>query len=834
MKTHYLPLLLLIAGCIFSCTDSSLKETTINFRVKTFEGFPVLKAEVAVNGQFEGFTNIQGYLQIKKQQKDGDLIQVTVKKANKLSFYSRFDEQLMIRGDQANDFDITLYSTPQTVSSEPRLTVPAPAKTRSAAKKRDPSPATSLQPSHQAEEYQPRLQSLANGRSLNLYNPNSAPVMVLEISSEGDRRVICMIETAQHCVGQFSAEQQHAGILFESTAGSRQYHLVDLETSTKLVYAEQKGATLTVQLLTERAGQQRPLVGATVQVNGQGHWSSDQLGIVSIPVEPWRGDFIRVSTDPGADYIAKEPTDFVASGNLFLTQIFSQKQQRKSLWISSDLNVDSAAMLAGSQLQAASSEAAADFRIHYRNAELQRLAELTLVDRGGQVIASRLLPESVDRGGAASELIAAVPRIATVLKTQDELVYFKAPETSSEVSWTAYGEQADPLGQNKGPINLGQLKPLRREGDGIVIASLSQETPRSRLQQGDRIVIAAQRPRQVKDGSLVRLLLVDAAGRPLQNVTIYESGRFLGVSDQAGSVQIENLEGLKPQPRLPGYRSKNLVRTSPGEYRLTLEKEKVEIAIDSDPSGAKVFIDQSFVGFTPFRELVPTRASSIAIQLDHDRAFKPVKWTTSPGQLSFDWTGANRINLKPDFFKKGQQLARAQHFEIAVSSYSKVSAQDPQYFAANLAIGSILAKSLSDPRRASRYFRMACSDQSKQILTAPEYTAACLGQGDSLSEIASSLAMQYPQQALEHYKKALYYLGRAQAVEAKPTTYFSEGRIWNQIFALSNDQKAHNEAVAALTLATAEAARLEPKLLRRAQNQLDKLRAAQSRQTATL
>ncbi len=560
-----------------------------------------------------------------------------------------------------------------------------------------------------------------------------------------------------------------------------------------LVYKYRGTPGKKVQLRLAAEGYQPPVWKTTVELTGR---KNIQRYFYPPPIDHIRaGIFGYVSNSPEADLasVIQRCEDSIAN-SLFSYLSFQEVQQetlREEIQ-NAKLNIDSV-MVNG-----------------WENTPLMRTVDLIIFgsvtkDNTGLTIetkavtsdgkpvvgridtTARLSDIKIINQEAIEELIEKYPFKGAVVAADDYRQRINLGRNAFEIEpgmeFTLGKAKYDRYGKRTGFNEVGilQVKNAESNGSWTEIVELQKG---AKVSVGDLVTrrFAPERQRAVPKEKLIIMARggIPPEIRPLAGVNIYLDQQWSGTTDSRGRVKIPVRLGRNYDLTLyrHGYQqvSEMVSADIDNETReFTLTINKALLKLESEPSGASVYIDGKKIGKTPLMagELVDFGFHNLRVAVGGD--FRDYKKVVEFSKQVVDFTGENKIYLFKDFLKAGKRAENQKDFNKAIREYSTVDRSHPDYAASRTRLARIYMDEKNNYGAAIREFQNVLSLPEHQLIIFKQYAVTYTNLGHAQYEMGNSVAKKNPKLAAEYFAKAIKNLQTAvQNTRFFPTETYDE------------------------------------------------------------
>ena len=288
----------------------------------------------------------------------------------------------------------------------------------------------------------------------------------------------------------------------------------------------------------------------------------------------------------------------------------------------------------------------------------------------------------------------------------------------------------------------GSLPPKLIALGKAVVRKVDAEFSRIELQKGaqepaigDKVVLL---PRAVEAAFSSAVNLTVKAGRegserPFADVNVYRDGIWVGVSSSSGEIRV---------PVAPGEKHVLLfVRSGIAPHQETiaggeaLEQKTVlmpqtlsRLKLESEPSGARVLVDDEDVGTTPLETDVLMGFHRVKVEA------AGTEWRAYDKVLEFkaleeDYTGGRRIVLQKDLLGQSDALIQKGNTDGAIALLSQAQPGHPDYSAAHHRLAGLYLDQKKDPTRAIAEYQKVLDLPENRELVNKRFAVTFLNMG---------------------------------------------------------------------------------------------------------
>jgi tetratricopeptide (TPR) repeat protein len=222
---------------------------------------------------------------------------------------------------------------------------------------------------------------------------------------------------------------------------------------------------------------------------------------------------------------------------------------------------------------------------------------------------------------------------------------------------------------------------------------------------GDRVVLLPRAAEAAFDSAVVFTVKAGRAGaeRPFADVNVYRDGLWVGVTSATGEIRVpasssEKHTFLFVKGGIKPYQEQIAAGSSTEPKTILLPQALSRLKLESQPSGARVSVDDEEVGTTPLETDVLMGFHRVKVEAGEDwRAYDKVMEFNSPDE---DYTGSRRITLQKDVLTQSEALVQKGDVDGAIGILTQVKPGHPDYSAAHHRLAGLYLDEKKEPARA--------------------------------------------------------------------------------------------------------------------------------------
>ena len=254
-----------------------------------------------------------------------------------------------------------------------------------------------------------------------------------------------------------------------------------------------------------------------------------------------------------------------------------------------------------------------------------------------------------------------------------------------------------------------KLAPLGR----AVVRRVDAEFSRVELQKGgqppvvgDTVVLLPRAAEAAFDSAVALTVKAGREGseRPFGDVSVYRDGIWVGVTSATGEIRVPVGSGEKHvflfvRGGIKPYQEEIKVGPAPEEKTVMLPQTLTRLKMESQPSGARVLVDDAEVGMTPLETDVLMGFHRVKLEVAGE------EWRTYDKVMEFkaleeDYTGARRITLQKNVLSQSDALVQKGDVDGAIALLAQVQPGHPDYSSAHHRLAGIYLDDKQDAAKA--------------------------------------------------------------------------------------------------------------------------------------
>jgi len=351
-------------------------------------------------------------------------------------------------------------------------------------------------------------------------------------------------------------------------------------------------------------------------------------------------------------------------------------------------------------------------------------------------------------------------------------------DLSSDDVFILKSVKRDPEGRISGYADGGTYKVARAGENQTEIRADSSGIP---AKLGDRVVRLNSSGSSKQDGADRVTFSVTGGkggdGEPLAGANLYIDERWVGTTDRKGEATTQLRLGHKYKLIVyhHGYEqaSKTIEPEKAGEnFRFALTSFSSDFTVESDPSGATVYLDDARIGTTPMTKAYPVTLGFHTVRVEGGSGYRAWEEVLEFDKPEEALTGSRMVTLYKDFLKAGEKAEEAGQTDEAIRLYSAAPKEHPDYAELHNRLGQLYLDDKHDVDHAVAEFERVQAIPEVQELVFKQYAVVYTNLGKAYYVKGESLAKTKRNEALEYFAKAVKALERAR----ENTRFFPDDR----------------------------------------------------------
>jgi tetratricopeptide (TPR) repeat protein len=365
----------------------------------------------------------------------------------------------------------------------------------------------------------------------------------------------------------------------------------------------------------------------------------------------------------------------------------------------------------------------------------------------------------------------------------------------------------DKNGSVKGYHEAGMLVVKDNEDKSSWTTVLAMN-PGEQIKVGDKVVRRIYLEGE-KDAARSSCILAVKGGTPpnatpLWGVNIYVDNTWVGSTDAEGKAEVPVRLQVEHELLLSKYgyeqaREKLTVTASKEAKEYVLKVADALFRVESEPSGAEIFVDDLPAGKTPLTEGRLVNFGFHRVKLSAGGEYRDWEQVLEFNKSEVDRTGPNKVVLVKDFLKIGRMAEQNGNIDAAIQAYASTEKGHPDYSEAHHRLAQLYMDQKNDYDSAIREFENVLSLPENRQIIYKQFAVTYTNLGHAYYEKGNQFIQQDKQAAAENFTKAIQALKIAkqntrffptrQYGEAVHDTYYYQALAYHKLY-LVTQQKA--------------------------------------------
>lgn len=421
------------------------------------------------------------------------------------------------------------------------------------------------------------------------------------------------------------------------------------------------------------------------------------------------------------------------------------------------------------------------------------LIETKFYTSNGRIVLSQLSRANKigNIGGVAKEIAAVVierfPFEGTVVAVQGDefrINLGKKPYLiSRNMEFDVQTPKVDNTGKVTGYREVGSVK-VKKVEDLTSLAIVADLNKGEKVSAGDRVIRYV--PRDGEDGKERSFFILSVKGgvppdvTPLSGANIYLNNDWLASTGGDGRTEVPVRVGKNYTMTI--YRHGYQQITQPlkigkiGEVReFALTVNTSLFKVDSQPSGASVFVDDEPFGTTPMSAGKAVTLGFHKVKLSVGESYRDWEEVVEFDEKVEDRTGPNRIVLHKDYLAIAEKALAKGDVDGAIQACKSTEKGHPDYSATHHLLAQLYLDERNDYENAIREFENVLSLPENQQLLYKQYSVAYTNLGHAYYEKGNSMVHKDKDAAAKYFGRAIQNLQVAkQNTRFFPTKQYDE------------------------------------------------------------
>ena len=359
-------------------------------------------------------------------------------------------------------------------------------------------------------------------------------------------------------------------------------------------------------------------------------------------------------------------------------------------------------------------------------------------------------------------------------------------------------------GRFQGYREAGMFRVFETEKD-VSLLEIVELAEDARVRVGDRVVrriYIDERREKVQGEAVVRARGgLPPDDKPLWGVNVYLNNTWVGTTGARGTVKIpvsvyEEYDILLSRHGYQQIRDTISIGEDKETKEFSLEIADALFKVESEPSGAEVFIDGVSIGKTPIYEGQLINFGFRKIKLSVGGDYRDWQAVIEVNQPEIDRTGSKKIVFLKDYLKIGREAEKRGEVDTAISAYVQIERENPDYSAVRCRLAQLYMDEKNNYDGAVKEFENVLAlPENKQIIY-KQFAVTYTNLGHAYYETGNRLLRKDPRGAAQNFAKAIKKLDVArqntrffpssQYNEAVHDTYYYRALSYHKLYQVTN------------------------------------------------
>jgi hypothetical protein len=285
--------------------------------------------------------------------------------------------------------------------------------------------------------------------------------------------------------------------------------------------------------------------------------------------------------------------------------------------------------------------------------------------------------------------------------------------------------------------------------------------------------------------------------QPLWGVNVYLNNTWVGTTGSNGRVQIplnlyEEYDILLSRSGYLPVQDTISVDEDKQEKEFFLEIANALFKVESQPSGADIYVDGVKIGKTPILDGKMVKFGFRKIKLTSGKEYRDWEKVVEFNAPEVELTGTNKIVFIKDYLKIGKMAEQSGNIDAAIRAYSSTDKSNPDYSDAHHRLAQLYLDEKNDSAAAIREFENVLSlPQNRQIIY-KQFAVSYTNLGHAYYDQGVKLLRKDKKAAASNFAKAIKKLNIAkqntrffpkrQFDEAVHDTYYYSALSYHKLY----------------------------------------------------
>lgn len=449
------------------------------------------------------------------------------------------------------------------------------------------------------------------------------------------------------------------------------------------------------------------------------------------------------------------------------------------------------------------------------------LIETKFYTSGGKLILSQLSRAKSERdmNSAAKEIASTVlerfPFEGTVVDVDGERYKINIGKSGYRLSkgseFALMAPRMDETGKVTGYRETGRIK-VKKTEDAASWTEVEDLKKNEKINIGDKAIRHIYR--EEEGGERNYFILSTKGGLPpdvstLPGVNIYLNEEWIGTTGSDGKTEVPIRVGKKYDLVLykHGYQQVSeriKIEKNKDVKEFALNVNNSVFKVDSQPSGADVYVDNEKIGRTPITDgkLVNLGFHTVKVTVGGD--YRDWEEVVEFATKVEDRTGDRKLILHKDYLKIGERAEQKGEIDAAIEAYKSTEKGHPDYSETHHRLAQIYLDEKNEYDAAIREFENVLSLPENQQLIYKQFAVAFTNLGHAYYEKGNELVQKDKEAAAQQFAKAIQNLQTAKQNtrffpnvhydEAVHDTYYYTALSYHKLYLITKKNTVLNSA----------------------------------------
>lgn len=373
-----------------------------------------------------------------------------------------------------------------------------------------------------------------------------------------------------------------------------------------------------------------------------------------------------------------------------------------------------------------------------------------------------------------------------------------------EVSRAKYNKRGRVTGYNI--IAQGDMDNREDEYSMIKLAGKKARSVRV----GSRVVRVSEEDARSKN----KLVIVAKGGvdndlSALAGVNVYLGDQWAGVTDRKGKATLKVRQGKSYDVVLykHGYQKAGgeiSIKSATTTKNYALKANNSMFTLASNPSGAKVFIDDESVGKTPITKAIPVTLGFHKVRVELGGNYRDWEEIVEFSGKQKKLTGSKTLKIHKDYLRIGDAAENKKNIAGAIAQYSKAVKSHPDYAEIRNRLAQVYLDEKQDYKAAIREYNLVVALPEVKALVLKQYAIVYTNLGNAQYEMGKKLVRKDKRAAVKYMADAVKSLDKAKGnVRFFPTesydigvhdTYYYAALAYHKMYEMTKNKRILDKA----------------------------------------